>query len=382
MPSRHDPSRDTSAEHNVRPHPEASGDRLAALGWDERWSAVFAGMHPSPAACTVTSDAATPDPRPGRVARVDRERIWIITERDDVFVPLHGPRGPAGSVDVVTGDWVLVDRLGNLGGVLPRRTALTRGAGRRDTRAQVLAANVDLVLVMVALSSPPNQARLDRLLTVVWQSGAQPVVVLSKADLCATADTERDEVAEGAPGTPVHLVSARDGRGLAEVRAHLAPGRTVALLGASGVGKSSLVNALAGADLLAVGPVRTDGKGRHTTTRRELLVLPGMGVLIDTPGLRGVQLWEAEDGLDQTFTDIEELAARCRFTDCHHHGEPDCAVADAVSAGRISPARLASYDKLHREVAWLRSRYDARERAEARRRVRNLSRATRGRGRR
>lgn len=363
------------AKRNTNHPPDDSagpptGDRLVALGWDEHWSAVSTGiMHPPGTGL-----------RPGRVARVDRGRAHILTDSNDVYAPFHGPHAVSGSAELVTGDWVLLDGQDDLGAVLPRRTALTRGAGRRDARAQVLAANVDLVLIVMALSSPPNRSRLDRMLAVAWDSGAQPVVVLSKADLCATAESERDEVATAAPGTPVHLVSALDGRGLQDLAGQLAPGRTVVLLGTSGVGKSSLVNALAGTDLLAVGAIRADGKGRHTTTSRDLVMLPGMGVLIDTPGLRGVQLWDSEEGLERTFADIEELALACRFGDCAHQGEPGCAVAEAIADGRLDRARLASYTKLQREVVWLRARYDARLRAEQRRRWRNFAKATRDRG--
>ncbi|HEX5493127.1 MAG TPA: ribosome small subunit-dependent GTPase A [Mycobacteriales bacterium] len=366
--------------HDNTNHPRADsrdprglpvGDRLIALGWDERWSALATGIpHPPELAL-----------RPGRVARVNRGRIRILTHSDDLYATLHGARTPTGSAEPVTGDWIMLDERGDLAAVLPRRTALTRGAGRRDARAQVLAANVDLVLVMVSLDAPPNRARVDRMLAVAWESGAQPVVVLSKADLCRTAQTERDEVAEQAPGVPVHLVSVRDGRGLNEIAGLLAPGRTVVLLGVSGVGKSSLVNALAGTDLLAVGDTRSDGRGRHTTTSRDLVVLPGMGVLIDTPGLRGVQLWDSAEGLERTFADVEDLAGQCRFTDCGHDNEPGCAVTAAIADGRLDRARLASYRKLQREVDWLRSRYDARLRAEQRRRWRNIAQTMRDRGR-
>jgi ribosome biogenesis GTPase len=166
------------------------------------------------------------------------------------------------------------------------------------------------------------------------------------------------------------LTSTVDGRGLAQLRRHLAPGRTLALLGVSGAGKSSLVNALAGAEVSAVAPIRADGRGRHTSTARELVVLPGLGVLLDTPGLRGVQLWAADEGLDRTFADVAELAGQCRFTNCGHQTEPGCAVAAAVAAGQLSPRRLDSYLRLQRENAWLQRRYDARLRAEQRRRWR------------
>jgi ribosome biogenesis GTPase len=340
------------------PAPAPPADGLAGLGWDAGWDAT-----------SHAAGASAPDAVPGRVARADRGRALVVTAAGPVHAALLHP-------DVTAGDWVLVD--GDVvRAVLPRRTALVRGAGRKDARGQILAANVDVVLLVAPLTTAPNLGRIDRMLAVAWSSGARPVVVLTKADLSAAADTERDEVAESAPGAAVVLTSTVDGRGLAELRTHLAPGRTLVLVGASGAGKSSLVNALAGPEVAFVAPIRPDGKGRHTTTARELVVLPGLGVLLDTPGLRGVQVWDADEGLDRTFADVAELAERCRFRDCAHRGEPDCAVAAAVADGVLSQRRVDSYRALQRENAWLRGRYDARLRAEQRRAWRALSRAAR-----
>ena len=329
---------------------------LDELGWDRDWARL---------ASTYGGGSA-----PARVARAAAGRLLLATASGE-----RRAAAPAGTAPVA-GDWVLTDGEA-VTALLPRRTELVRGAGRRAAAAQVLAANVDVVLVVVSLATPPNQGRLARMLAVAWDSGAQPVVVLTKADLTGTADTERDEVAQIALTAPVVTTSTVDGRGLAELRGHLRPGRTAALLGVSGAGKSSLLNALAGAELAAVAELGATGKGRHTTVARELRVLPGLGVLIDTPGLRGVRLWQSEEGLDKAFADIVALAGHCRFTDCRHDGEPGCAVAAAVEAGELSARRVAAHTRLEREVAWLRDRYGARLRAEQRRQWREIARASR-----
>ena len=312
---------------------------LDQLGWDRDW-AELAGAYGDGSA-------------PARVARSVAGRLLLADGAGTR--PATAPPG----TDPVAGDWVLTSG-GEVVAVLPRRTELVRGAGRRAAAAQVLAANVDVVLVALSLATAPNLGRLARMLAVAWDSGAQPVVVLTKADLTATADSERDEVAETALSAPVVATSTVDGRGLDELRGHLRPGRTAVLLGVSGAGKSSLPNALAGAEVATVGELGSTGKGRHTTVTRELRVLPGLGVLIDTPGLRGVQLWQSEEGLDRAFADIVALAEGCRFRDCRHDGEPGCAIAAAVEAGELSPRRVAAHARLEREVAWLRDRYGAR----------------------
>ena len=351
------------------PASQPGPDPLSSLGWDARWAAV--------------ADAARTSPydRPGRVVHVDRGRCLVRVPTESGAA--DGADGavlavvPAGVDPPTTGDWVLLDRSGALVTVLPRRTAFVRGAGRTDTRAQVLAANLDVVFVVTALSAAPNIGRIERMLALAWESGARPVVVLSKADLAPVPETEREEVAAAAPGADVVLASAVDGRGLDDLRALLPAGSTGALLGASGVGKSSLVNALAGADMMAVRGIRADGKGRHTTVTRELVPLPWGALLVDTPGLRGVQLWDAEEGLERAFAEIEELAEQCRFADCAHRTEPGCAVTAAVDDGRLSVRRLESYEKLQREQEWLARRYDARLRAEQRREWRIRAKALR-----
>jgi ribosome biogenesis GTPase len=334
---------------------------LPALGWSPHWAGHAADL-----------GRQNPASRPARVIRADRGHCVVHTGDAVVRAELVGSLDPA----PVTGDWVLVSPADRVVALLPRRTAFTRGAGRTDTRAQVLAANVDIVAVVHGLSAPPNLHRIERLTALAWASGAQPVVVLSKADLCGDPDAELAEVRAACPGAEAVAVSVHpdhpDHRGLATLRALLPAGTTGTFVGPSGVGKSSLVNALAGAEILATQEIRNDGKGRHTSVARELVPLPWGALVIDTPGLRGVQLWDAADGLEATFADIAALAEQCRFNDCRHRTEPGCAVQAAVADGSLSARRVDSYERLQREQAWLAARYDARLRAEQRARWKQL----------
>jgi ribosome biogenesis GTPase len=247
--------------------------------------------------------------------------------------------------------------------VLERRTAIVRGATGANSYGQVLAANVDSVLITVSLAAKPDAGRIERLLALAWESGAQPVVVLTKAD--AGYDPARvAEVEALAPGAALLIVSALAGDGVDELKTILGGG-TAVLIGQSGVGKSTLTNALAGVEVMATGATReVDEKGRHTTTTRELIPLADGGVLIDTPGLRGVALFGGEDGLAQAFSDIEELGRECRFSDCGHVSEPGCAVRAAIAHGALAERRLESYRKLQRENQWIAARSDARLSAE------------------
>jgi len=298
----------------------------------------------------------------------------------DAGLLVTGSRDPLAAPTV--GDWVGVRRWPDgrvtVETVLPRRTAFVRGTAGADSGGQVLAANLDTVFVVAALSTVPNLNRLERLLILAWQSGASPVVLLTKADLASDAEVLREEVAEIAPGADVLPVSAVTGAGLEAVSRHCTD-RTVAIIGPSGTGKSTLANRLLGEERLATTGIRDDGKGRHTTTHRELLPLPGGGVLIDTPGLRGVQLWAVDGGLESAFPEVEALAAGCRFLDCGHGSEPGCAVQGAVADGTLPLRRLEHYRKLEREAAWAASRTDARARAERRRQWKALARANRAR---
>jgi len=308
---------------------------LVSLGWD------------ATLADAAAADVEHADAIPGRVARVDRGWATVMTATETVRAQLAGH-------SVATGDWILVED-GKVVATLPRRSAFVRGdAGDgRARRPQVVAANVDLVFVVQSLTSGPNIRRLERELVLAFESGATPVVVLSKADLADRSDIDAAiEIARAAAAdVEIVVTSAITGVGLERLRALAGPGRTVALIGASGVGKSRLVNGLVGDTVQAIGEVReNDQRGRHTTTARELVALPGGGWLVDTPGLRSVALWDADEGLSRVFSDIEALAARCRFRDCSHGPEPDCAIRAAIERGELDPARFEHYQKLDREL--------------------------------
>ncbi|MFH9083962.1 ribosome small subunit-dependent GTPase A [Streptomyces sp. NPDC017673] len=338
----------------------AAFSALAPYGWDEAWAEAFAPFE---------ADGLLP----GRVVRVDRGQCDIVTadgtvRADTEFVV---PRDPMKVV--CTGDWVAVDPGGDpryVRAYLPRRTAFVRSTSSKRSEGQILAANVDHAVVAVSLAVELDLGRVERFLALAWESGAQPVVVLTKADLVPDPVTLAhlvQDVETSAPGVPVLTVSALHGDGLDVLVALVGSGTSV-LLGQSGAGKSTLANALVGADVMDVQAARDiDGKGRHTTTTRNLLALPSGGVLIDTPGLRGVGLFDAEAGVGQVFTEIEELAERCRFHDCAHESEPGCAVRSAVENGELPQRRLESYRKLLRENQWIVAKTDARLRAEIKR---------------
>lgn len=332
---------------------------LSPYGWDEDWADAFAPY-------------AAEGLLPGRVVRVDRGQCDVVTpdgvlRADTAFVTPHDPLRV-----VCTGDWVAVEPDGNPRYVrtyLPRRTAFVRSTSSKRSEGQILAANVDHAIVAVSLAVELDLARVERFLALAWESGAQPLVVLTKADLVPDPVTLAhlvQDVETSAPGVTVLAVSAALGEGL-DVLAAVVGGGTAVLLGQSGAGKSTLANALLGEDVMDVQATRdVDGKGRHTTTTRNLLVMPGGGVLIDTPGLRGVGLWDAGGGVGQVFAEIEELARDCRFHDCAHESEPGCAVLAAIDDGELPERRLESYRKLMRENQRIVAKTDARLRAEIR----------------
>lgn len=301
---------------------------------------------------------------PGRVSRVDRGRLSVLTADGERRVhpgaALYDSSGVSGPA---VGDWVALR--GELAvAVLPRSSAFVRTVAGRTSAAQVVAANLDTVLVVDALIGETRLRRVERYLAVAWSSGATPVVVLTKADLCDDVGPVVEQVREDALGVDVLAVSAMTGEGLDGVRALLPPGRTGALVGPSGVGKSSLVNALCGDVLAGTGEIReSDGRGRHTTTARELHRLPGGGLLVDTPGMRELSLYDDADGVDTAYADVAQLAAGCRFRDCRHRTEPRCAVAAAIEDGSLDLARYSAWRKLQAEAHRQLLRVDARARA-------------------
>jgi ribosome biogenesis GTPase len=278
------------------------------------------------------------------------------------------------------GDWVAVSgERALIQAVLPRRTKFSRLAAtdRGQTIEQVVAANVDVVFLVTGLDGDLNPRRLERYLTLGWESGAEPVVVLTKADLCDDPESAALEVEAIAMGVPVHPVSNVTGQGVDTLARYFGGDRTVAALGSSGVGKSSLVNRLAGEELMATGGLRADGGGRHTTTNRQLLLLPTGGLFLDTPGMRELRLWESSDGLAAAFDDVAAAAARCRFADCAHETEPGCEVRRAIADGTLAADRLASWRKLQSELRYLAVKQDARLRSEARKERRRFARSMR-----
>jgi ribosome biogenesis GTPase len=271
------------------------------------------------------------------------------------------------------GDWVAVrkpdaDGMGSILAILPRKSAFSRNAAGRTVNEQVVASNIDEVLIITDLDQDFNLRRIERYITLVYNSGAGPVVVLNKTDLAENVEAVIAQTEAVSPGIPVYAVSAEEGTGIDQLEKHLGPGRTLAFLGSSGVGKSTIINRLLGADRMEVGEVRgADGKGRHTTTHRELVILPAGGAVIDTPGMREIQVWGSEDGLADAFPEIGDLAAACRFKDCRHDSEIGCAVTGALESGLLDGGRFESYMKLRAEFENLGRRRSQQARMEERR---------------
>jgi ribosome biogenesis GTPase len=321
---------------------------LAALGWTPE-----------------LAENLEPGLVPGRVVAAHRAAYDVQTEHELVRTRLPG-RLLHENMDVAVGDWVGLGE-GLIREVLPRRSAIVRQAAGRTSDAQTLAANVDIAFVVTSLGPDLEPRRIERYLVTIWESGAVPEVVLTKADRLEDPWAQVPAVEAVALGVPVHVVSAVTGLGCDELRARLQPGVTAVLLGSSGVGKSTLVNRFVGSERMAVKETRVDDdEGRHTTAHRELIELPGGGMVIDTPGIRELQLWDG-GGIDEAFADVEALAAGCRFNDCSHTTEPGCAVNAALASGELATERYGSWVKLQRELRAIAIRADARLRREEKR---------------
>jgi len=329
---------------------------LEALGWSEFFERNFEGYRKQ-------------GHFPGRVALEERGVYRLYTEQGELNARVRGKlrfesAGPADFPAV--GDWVSAnrrenDRLVQIHAVLPRRGRFSRKSAGANTEEQVVAANVDTVFLVQGLDHDFNLRRLERYLVAAYESNASPVVVLNKSDLCEDIATKIAEAESVAQGTPTHAISSVTGEGVETLNQYILPGVTVAFLGSSGVGKSTLINRIVGEELQRTADVRShDSRGRHTTTHRELFVLETGGLLIDTPGMRELQLWDAGGSLGEAFSDVESIAAECYFSNCRHQNEPGCAVREALSQGTLNADRYENYIKLERELEYLDSRMDAR----------------------
>lgn len=338
--------------------------KLTELGWNDRLEAIFN---------THFKDSHIP----ARVIRVDRGAVTVQGADESVSAVVAGVLDSTGEMDrPAVGDWVALDLDADTAvvrAILPRIGTLSRRRPGESDNAQAVAANVDVVFIVEAVERGPNPRRIERAVALAWDAGATPVIVVTKIDLIDDRETAVEKAREGAPFADIAALSAVDGSGVDELLEYLPPGSTAVLLGPSGVGKSTLTNRLLGEERLAVSHVREgDAKGRHTTTHRELVVLPSGGCLIDTPGIRELGLWLGAEAVDSAFPEIEAAAENCRFRDCRHMDEPGCSVVEAVEAEEIDGKRLASYHRLQREAEHLEQRLDPSRKHEIRARERGF----------
>jgi ribosome biogenesis GTPase len=344
---------------------------LEDLGWNDAFAAAF-------------QPHALPGMVAARVIRESRGVYGVSTGDRDLPAAASGRlwHGEDGGGQPAVGDWVAVrlptlpEEPGLIRAILPRKSKFSRKAAGLRTDEQVVAANIDTIFVVTGLDHDFSPRRIERYLTATSESGADPVLVLNKADLDDELEEHVREVEGIALGVPFHVISAKSGTGIDALTTYLQRGKTVGVLGSSGVGKSTLINRLLGSTVQRTGSVRaSDDRGRHTTTHRELFLLPGGGLVLDTPGMRELQLWEADEGLGTTFADIEELAAECRFNDCGHNGEPGCAVEAAVESGQLDAQRLESWRKLQGEMEQTRARQDGLAKLREKQRVKTITKA-------
>lgn len=322
---------------------------LSILGWNEAFENAF-------------MEYKDQDYMVGRVFAEYKSFYKVIWEGGEVLAEISGKLlyGAELQQDFpAVGDWVVLsvrqnENRATIHHVLPRKSKFSRKVAGLNTREQIVASNIDTVFIVNSLNNDFNPRRMERYLMLAWESGANPVIVLSKSDLCEDLEDKLAEADEVALGVPVHAVSTYANIGLDELQQYFGEGKTVALMGSSGVGKSSIINHLLGGTVMKVAELRNDGqKGKHTSTHREMFVLPEGGLIIDTPGMREIQLWDAESGLQEAFEDIEVVSAQCFFKDCKHENEPKCAVREAISTGTLDEGRLESYRKLQKELQHL-----------------------------
>jgi len=335
--------------------------QLGSLGWDSWFETRFAPFADDGVPARVVADYGME-----YMVRDGIESLRAVADRRLRDVVASAP---------AVGDWVALsyrEPTCVILGIVERRTSFSRKAASVETKEQLLAANVDVAFV-VASAQDVSVRRIERYLTMAWQSGASPVVLLTKADMAASVDDLKAELESVSMGSPVLVTSGLTGQGVEEIAAALRPARTGVLLGPSGAGKSTLINRMLGTDQMKTRAVHRSGEGRHMTSHRELFELPGGGLIIDTPGLREAQLWEGEEGLGNLFEDIEEIALTCRFVDCEHRTEPGCAVKAAIASGLLDEARHESYRKLQRELRAVAARSDARLRADERRKWKQMA---------
>ncbi|WFA06405.1 ribosome small subunit-dependent GTPase A [Bacillus sp. HSf4] len=318
----------------------------------------------------------------GRVAREHKRIYRVWTEEGEWLAEISGKmRFEAESREdyPAVGDWVYMrprddEKKGMIVDIVPRFSKFSRKSGGDTTEEQIAAVNVNTIFLVNALNRDFNIRRMERYLLLAWESGANPVIILSKADIASGIEEKIRQAESVAIGVPIHAVSAYEGKGMEELKAYVKEGETVALLGSSGVGKSTMINFFLGEDRQNVQDVREgDDRGRHTTTDREMFLLPDGGLLIDTPGMRALELWESEEGFRQGFSDIEQLAENCKYADCRHDEEPDCAVKTAISEGRLDAGRFQSYLKLKKELEYLARKADKRMMQQEKKRWKQIS---------